>query len=224
MGTGIYVDDIDQKFKRNLLWGISKLIALTGTLALVSWLVGQSILRQLGGGPKEGIAIMRRVAEGDLQIRIAEAPAGSMLASLDQMIQGLHRVMSQVHDASGLLSQQAAQIASSSHEISLASDRQADSTTSMAAAMEELTVSITHISDSTNITEQASRQATELAEIGVTQVSSATSAIENISTRVTQATGQIRQLDTKAREISSIAAVIKEIAGQTNLLALNAAI
>ncbi len=46
----------------------------------------------------------------------------------------------------------------------------------------------------------------------------------HIAGSVSRASGQIRDLDAKAREISSIAAVIKEIAGQTNLLALNAAI
>ncbi|WP_203564157.1 methyl-accepting chemotaxis protein [Deefgea sp. CFH1-16] len=122
------------------------------------------------------------------------------------------------------MSQQATQIAHSSQSIALAANQQTDATSAMAAAMEELTVSISHISDSSSLTEQASRQATALSRDGVEQVAMATTTMEHIAASVTQASGQIRALDTQTREISGIAAVIKDIAGQTNLLALNAAI
>ncbi|WP_047391687.1 methyl-accepting chemotaxis protein [Chitinibacter sp. ZOR0017] len=224
LGTGVYVDDIDKAFRNALLLGIAQLLGLAALVGFVALAIGKSIVRQLGCEPKDGMAIMQRVAEGDLRVDIQNAPTGSILATLGKMAHGLRAVMSQVRGDAEVLSRQATLIANSSREISIAAGRQADATTSMAAAMEELTVSINHISESSGITEQASRQATELAETGVGQVTSATSTMEHIAASVTQATGQIRQLDTKAREISGIAAVIKDIAGQTNLLALNAAI
>jgi methyl-accepting chemotaxis protein len=90
--------------------------------------------------------------------------------------------------------------------------------------MEQLTVSISHISDNSNITAHASRDATDLARTGVNQVRDTTTLMEHIARSVSGATEQIQELDSKTKAISGIAAVIKDIAGQTNLLALNAAI
>ena len=224
IGTGIYVDDVDAEFQKNMIAGIAKLLVLAVLIALVAWKIAQSILQQLGGEPNDGIMVMRRVADGDLQINVTSAYSDSMLDSLGEMVTGLNRVMRNVRSDASLLNDRAAQIANSSKEISIAATRQSDATTTMAAAMEELTVSINHISEGSGVAEQASRQATELARTGVVQVAEVTSTMEKIASNVADATTQIRQLDAKAREISSVAAEIKDIAGQTNLLALNAAI
>ncbi|WP_218871162.1 methyl-accepting chemotaxis protein [Chitinibacter bivalviorum] len=224
VGTGVYIDDIDHEFKSNLLWGLLQLIIMAIVLSIVAWLITFSILRQLGGEPQEAIAIMRRVADGDLQADTAQAAPGSLLATLGEMSCGLRKIIQQIRHDAAQLGQQATQIADSSREISIAANRQADATTSMAAAMEELTVSINHISESSEITRTTSAQATTLAQEGVGQVAMASSSMEDIAHTVAGATEQIRSLDAKAHEISGIAAVIKDIAGQTNLLALNAAI
>ncbi|AZN35048.1 methyl-accepting chemotaxis protein [Iodobacter ciconiae] len=224
IGTGVYVDDVEDDLRSNLLYGLLKLLLLAALVTGVAWMITRSILQQLGGEPQEGIAVMQRVASGDLQINVSSAHQGSMLASLGEMVKGLNKVMRNVRSDADLLNDRAAQIANSSKEISIAATRQSDATTTMAAAMEELTVSINHISEGSGVAEQASRQATELAKNGVTQVAEVTSTMELIAGNVSEATAQIRQLDAKAREISGVASEIKDIADQTNLLALNAAI
>ncbi|QZA82146.1 methyl-accepting chemotaxis protein [Deefgea piscis] len=224
VGTGVYIDDIDAEMKNVLIWGLIELAILAILVSLLAWLITSSILRQLGGEPSEGIRLMQQLAQGDLQLKMQQAPVGSMFASLAEMAASLRKVMLDVKNDADVLSQQATQIAQSSQSIALAANQQTDATSAMAAAMEELTVSISHISDSSSLTEAASRQATALSRDGVEQVAMATTTMEHIAASVTQASGQIRALDTQAREISGIAAVIKDIAGQTNLLALNAAI
>jgi methyl-accepting chemotaxis protein len=224
VGTGVYVDDIDQVFRMKMLFGFVQLLVLAILLAALAWQITRSILRQLGGEPVDGIRVMQRVAEGDLQVDVGNPPAGSMLAALGAMVSSLRGVIQDITRDAQTLDQRATQVANSSREISVASGRQADATTSMAAAMEELTVSINHISNGSGTAEQASLQATGLASDGVVRVREATASIESISGSVSNAGEQIRLLDSKAREISGIAAEIKQIAGQTNLLALNAAI
>ncbi|WP_028449316.1 methyl-accepting chemotaxis protein [Chitinibacter tainanensis] len=224
LGTGVYIDDIEQDFQQSLWLGIAQLIGMALLISALAWLITHSIVQQLGGEPKQAILIMQRIAAGDLQARVNHAPAGSLLATLDGMARGLQQIISQIRLDADELYRQAAHIAGASQQIAQAAHSQADATTSMAAAMEELTVSINHISDHSQLTQCTSKQATELADAGVNQVSAASRAMEQIAHTVTGATTQIRQLDSKAREISGIAAVIKDIAGQTNLLALNAAI
>jgi len=95
---------------------------------------------------------------------------------------------------------------------------------STAAAIEELTVSSNHISDSARDTSQDSVAAVELSGQGSARVDQASLAIQQISETVSDASTRIHALEERAKQISSIANVIKDIAGQTNLLALNAAI
>jgi methyl-accepting chemotaxis protein len=224
LGTGVYIDDIERDFQHNLWLGLAELAIMALLLSALAWLITLSIVRQLGGEPQEAIKIMRRIADGDLQADVGRAAPGSMLATLGEMTDGLRQIIRQIRGDADTLCAQAGQIAGASKEISQAAQRQADATTSMAAAMEQLTVSINHISDSSQLTRQTSQQASELAGAGVAQVADASNTMQQIASTVAGATGQIRQLDSKAREISGIAAVIKDIAGQTNLLALNAAI
>ena len=105
-----------------------------------------------------------------------------------------------------------------------AAEQQTDSTSAMAAAIEELTVSSSHISDSARETARDTTEAVQLADQGSERVHSASQAIQKISNTVTDASERIRALEERAKQVSSIANVIKDIAGQTNLLALNAAI
>ncbi|WP_028453660.1 methyl-accepting chemotaxis protein [Chitinilyticum aquatile] len=222
--TGVYEDDLNVAFLHKLMLGGAQLLVLALLLGWVSWVISRSILQQLGGEPREAMALMGEIAAGNLQVDIRSNHPDSLLASLETMVNGLRGMLRAVQQHAGTLGQQSSQIAQSSRAIAQAAARQADATTSMAAAMEELTVSITHISDNSSITEHSSQDATQLARTGVAQVGEATQAMEHIAASVADATGQIQLLDSKAREISGIAAVIKEIAGQTNLLALNAAI
>ncbi|MBM5572538.1 MULTISPECIES: methyl-accepting chemotaxis protein [Deefgea] len=224
IATGVYEDDLNAAFIHKLIFASIQLFGLALLLGWVSWIIARSILQQLGGEPRDAMQIMSEVTAGNLQVQINCQHPNSLLASLAMMVQGLRSTLQSVQQHADTLSKQSSQIAQSSNAISQAATKQADATCSMAAAMEELTVSISHISDNSNITEHSSRDATELARTGVSQVRDTTELMEHIARSVSGATLQIQELDGKAKAISGIAAVIKDIAGQTNLLALNAAI
>ena len=118
----------------------------------------------------------------------------------------------------------AERIARTSGEVLLAAEHQSEATSAIAAAIEQLTVSSSHILDSAKETENNSEQAMKLAVTGGERVERASRTIQDIARTEANASERIRTLETRAGEISSIAAAIKEIAAQTNLLALNAAI
>jgi len=224
LGTGIYIDDIDRQYKEGalLLGGIS--FVLLALLSLVGWQVSSSILRQLGGEPKTATEIMQRVADGDLTAKLDNAPAGSLLHALGGMVSSLRQLVSVIHTDANTLVSNAEHIARASDEVAKAAEHQADSTSAMAAAIEELTVSSNHISDSARETARETTDAVQLAGQGSSRVNQASQAIQKISDTVSDASGRIRALEERAKQVSSIANVIKDIAGQTNLLALNAAI
>ena len=224
LGTGIYIDDIENEYKRSamLLGGIS--LTLLVLLSLVGWQVSSSILKQLGGEPHTAADVMQRVAAGDLTASVGTAKPGSMLHALGEMVDSLRLMVSEISNDANRLVSNAEQIATASDEVARAAEHQADATSAMAAAIEELTVSSNHISDSASETARDSSAAVTLSGQGAKRVEQATQAIQKISATVSDASERIRALEERAKQVSSIANVIKDIAGQTNLLALNAAI
>jgi methyl-accepting chemotaxis protein len=136
---------------------------------------------------------------------------------LRDIIESIQRNADQVGQTSNSLSSQMGQIDSSSK-------RSSDAIASTAAAIEEMTVSVDHISQSAKETEANASQVTDLAGQGESMVSKASDEIRRAASQVDDATLLIGGLAERSREIGGIANVIKEIADQTNLLALNAAI
>ena len=224
VGTGVYVDDVDEAVKKAALsYALMSLLALA-VVAIIGFLVSRSIVKQLGGEPTTAIDLMSRVAAGDLTVEIHSSSKGSILDSAGEMVHSIRKMVTEIGQSSSKLSQGAERISTASREVAQASQHQTDATQSMAAAIEEMTVSINHISDSANDTQQSSLSSVSLSEDGFGRVESATQDIKQIASTVSDASGRIRKLEERANQISSIAGVIKDIAGQTNLLALNAAI
>ncbi|MBV8464849.1 MAG: methyl-accepting chemotaxis protein [Burkholderiales bacterium] len=226
VGTGIYIDDVDHAFWQNamLLGGITLvLLALISTLV---WMISRTILQQLGGEPNYAGQVMRRIAEGDLTevIRTDKADAGSLLGALASMQARLATLIGQINEAAFRLSKNAAEMSNTASEISKAGDVQAQSTAAVAAALEEVTVSVNEISSMATESAQSAVRTTTLTDSGVQAVGLAISEIEGVDGAIRQSSTQVDTLLKRSQEIGGIAGVIREIADQTNLLALNAAI
>ena len=224
VGTGVYVDDVDAVVtKAAIRYALISLVILA-IVSVVGVMVARSIIRQLGGEPAAAIDLMSRAAAGDLTVQVNSSAKGSILDSAGQMLGSIRTMVSEISDSSTRLSKGAESISTASREVATAAESQNDATQSMAAAIEEMTVSVRHISDSAHDTERESSQSVELADDGFKRIQTASSEINEIATTVSDASQRIHKLEERANQISSIASVIKDIAGQTNLLALNAAI
>ena len=224
IGTGVYVDDVGHEFWGRLLTDLSINIAIMLLIIALSIMIARSVLRQIGGEPAQAMRLMDRAAAGDLTVNIPTAPPGSMLHDLTRMLQSIRQMVGDISTKSDTVRQTAESISVASGQVAEASHHQANSTSTMAAAIEELTVSITHVSDLARDTEQYSSAAATLATSGETQVAEAAREMTLIAEQATSAAQMIRALESRATDISKITDVIKEIAAQTNLLALNAAI
>ena len=224
IGTGLYIDDLDALFYqqlRNAALGIVVILVIVGAIA--RWIT-VSILRQIGGEPQEAARLMGRVADGDLTVSLAVTGRDSLLGELNHLVLALRQMIEGISRGASLVATSAGEIADTSAQVADSAAAETESTQAMASAMEELTVSITHVSDNARETDRLSSGAAELAQQGDVGVQNVSTKIAAMASTMGNAAGQVRNLTANAEEVARMAGVIKDIAGQTNLLALNAAI
>ncbi len=224
IGTGLYIDDLDTIFYeqlRNAGLVILLVVILVGGIA---WWVARSILGQIGGEPADAVLSMTKVAAGDLTVSLSSAKPNSLLAELDLLVQSLRKMMAEIAGHAGHVTVSAQEIADASSQVADSAAAETEATQTMAAAMQQLTVSITHVSDNARETESFASNAAGLANEGERSVETVSENIAAMAGKVGDAAQQVRSLSANTEAVAQMAAVIKDIAGQTNLLALNAAI
>ncbi len=203
-----------------MLMGLAVVLAVS-----IGIVVTRSILRQLGGELTYAVDTIGRIAAGDLTHPVlSNGGTNSLLGAVAGMQEKLAEVVRRVDSLSDSLSTQAEAVATTSSQLGAASHTQSESTAQSAAAIEELTVSITEVSEVARHTESNSNQTVTLAEEGNHLINDIAREIEAVAATVTESSEQIKTLEQRSQDIGGIANVIKEIADQTNLLALNAAI
>ena len=104
------------------------------------------------------------------------------------------------------------------------SERQAETLSSTAATIEEITVSINHIAENAKQAEATAAHTGEVSRHSVAAVDELARGIDQISNEVGRLATTLASLGERSKAMNAIIAVIREIADQTNLLALNAAI
>jgi len=101
---------------------------------------------------------------------------------------------------------------------------QSSKTNQIAAAAQEMTVTIGEISHNAENAAQASRMSAETADQGGAVMQSAADTMEHISAATASVSQKMSSLAARSEDIGKVVNVIQEISQQTNLLALNAAI
>ena len=226
VGSGIYVDDVDALFReeaaRFLAWGVG----IGGFIALALFLVGRNIVNTLGGDPHYAAEITRQIAAGNLTTEVKCAPGDndSLLAGMKEMQETLRKMISEIVAGAERLSSAAGELLHASEEVALRSRQQSESASAMAAAVEEMTVSIDQVAHNANEAHGISQEASTISERGTGIIQNAAEEMRKISDAVLSSSQIIEELGQQSDQITSIVNTIREIADQTNLLALNAAI
>jgi aerotaxis receptor len=203
------------------------LIALIVIGAILGTLMAALTLRRLQSGLAQANRAAQAIAAGDLSQPVPHSGSdeiGQLLGQMSTMRDNLHELVAAIGQESVRLNSQSGELSRTAATGSAIAGRQSEATSSMAAAVEELSVSIDqveeHAGEVHNVTQDAARQSLKSGEV----IRNAVEEIHRIAAAVTATAGDIRLLEQLSGRISGIVSVIKEIADQTNLLALNAAI
>ncbi|WP_199104494.1 methyl-accepting chemotaxis protein [Aquitalea sp. ASV11] len=225
IGFGAWTDDIQAAF-----WQAALRYMLTGLLLFVAigavavWMA-RKIYRALGGEPELAARLAGEIADGKLNQSLdVTAPAGSLMASIAVMQGNLRGLIGGIQANASQVGQLSHHLATQMAQINDASRLSSAAIASSAAAIEQLAVSVDHISQGARETEDNSGRAATLAEHGAALVLHAGEEISRAASQVNDASRLIGSLEQRTDQIGDIASVIRDIADQTNLLALNAAI
>lgn len=155
--------------------------------------------------------------QGRDEVAVTLQAFNQLLAELREDFSSLGRSSQTLYSASSSLSGTAERVADAAEQQSMVSS-------SLAAATEELTVSIQHVAEQAQNTRQESEHSGALASSGVKVICSTVDEIGNVRNIAARTVEQMRELEERANQINQVIGVIRGLADQTNLLALNAAI
>ncbi|MBI6955689.1 methyl-accepting chemotaxis protein [Pseudomonas sp. CCOS 191] len=172
---------------------------------------------------------MRDIAEGegDLTRRLAihaQDEFGSLAQSFNRFVERIHESIREVASATGQVNAVAGQVVSASNASIHNADQQSSRTSSVAAAINQLGAAAQEIAQNAALASQHSSAARGLAEEGQQVVGETIDVMNQLSARISDASGNIETLNNHTANIGQILDVISGISQQTNLLALNAAI
>ncbi|WP_018604997.1 methyl-accepting chemotaxis protein [Uliginosibacterium gangwonense] len=218
------VENSTQRY-RQAIWAtvLCTLLALV-VLALWSLSVYRRVVVPLAGVRD---VVTKVEAEKDFSIQAkagANDEVGQVLSAFNRLLQAMRRDIQAMGRAAHGVSSSAHALLATSESLSTQVTTQSDAAATIAAAMEEMTVSVSVVANQAHEAKEASSQAGEMARNGGEVIAQTAQEIDHIAAAVTTSAERMGELEEHSQRINSVVAVIRDVADQTNLLALNAAI
>ena len=204
------------------------MFATYGVAILVSLLLAFFIVNSITRPLKQMREAIVHVAEGnDFTLRANVSggdEAGQTAQAFNELLDKVQQSLRNVLSTAARIAEVARNASATSDRVSDASAKQSESATAMAAAVEQLTVSVEMIGGSMRDVLARSAEAGDSAQAGSAMILKSKTEMDRIAGTVHGAGKTIDELGAQTKRISSVMQVIQEVADQTNLLALNAAI
>lgn len=202
----------------------SVLILIVGTA--VALLLAGMIARPL----RQALQMSGEIAAGNLTSQVvAERKTGKdetllLMNALEDMRMSLRSLIASMQTDASQVANSAFQLTAMAEQVAVSAQRQSEASSSAAATIEELTVSIAHVADNAGEASAIAQSAGATASAGSGDVKTSITRISQVERIVGETSEQMAQLSREVAQIDSIVTVIRDVAEQTNLLALNAAI
>lgn len=205
---------------------------------LISFYMARSISRPVVAVSQR----MERMAEGILNDPPLETKlkdeVGQQIHSINKMRDEMQHILvdsltisrqvnsrsTALSETSGIVSDSTSQIAATMEQLAAGSEAQANTASNMAEMVGTFFEDVQHANEAGGQVVESSRAILQRTVSGNEMMESSVEQMNEIYRVVNESVVTIKQLDNQTKEISSLVTVISEIAAQTNLLALNAAI
>jgi methyl-accepting chemotaxis protein len=225
IGSGVYLDTIDSAFSQQRTIIIINVVIMIIVVVLFSYFIGRSILTPT----RLAAQMMKDISQGEGDLTRTLNENGN--DEISQLSRSFNLFVSKIRESLVLVAKSANDVNEHAHAVDDSSktsqsfiELQNDSSTQVAAAMEEMTHQIHDVSRNAEAAEQAANDTASNASTGKNVVSKTITAIETLSSNIETVSKVTADLAQESNNIGSVLDVIRSIAEQTNLLALNAAI
>ncbi len=164
---------------------------------------------------------------GDLTRRMSvnsQDEVGRMALAFNRFMEQLQGIIKQIRNNGDELSSAATELSATAAQVADSSHNQSDAASSTAAAVEQMTVSITSIADAAEAMRKLSHNSLEHTHEGNERLAQLIGEIDRVESAVSEIAAAVNKFVHSTTLITGMTMQVKEIADQTNLLALNAAI
>jgi methyl-accepting chemotaxis protein len=237
IGSGVYIDDIQQTFFSEMLTYLSITIPSLVALVILMFFINSSISKPIRSLAQKALEF----GKGDLTVKFevkGKDEVAQMAQALTQMADALRESMRAIDESSVQVNSSAQSLASTAEELSASSEELASqmeevnkSAQNASASIQEVTSGIEEVAASAQNVSKAAQQLTErssqvsmAAKEGDNAIKSIVEMIRQAKDKAEQTAKVVGELSEQAKNIGQILQTINSIAEQTNLLALNAAI
>jgi methyl-accepting chemotaxis protein len=214
-----------QQASRNQL-----VVILIGGLAsiLLTVVVSYWVARSVSAPLNEMVSFTERsIANNDFSGKVPEHGASEVIRTgkaLNQLIDKFRKIILETKQSSEQITAAAHALAVSSNEVKENSIVQSSAAESVAAAVEESSVSISETANNAQAATELVIHARKDSEHAGKIMQETVTKMDGVAKLIRDSGDSVHHLDESSQKIGHIVQVIKEIADQTNLLALNAAI
>ncbi|MGL6557020.1 HAMP domain-containing methyl-accepting chemotaxis protein [Aeromonas dhakensis] len=204
------------------------LLLATLTVIVLGTLVALLFSRRLTRDIASLVLRADQVANGRLPARPlpvqSEDELGGLTGSINQMSGQLRQLVGEIQGAVGQVDGACGEVSCTTRAIvtDLASQNQRVDT--VAAAIEQMSVSTRDVAGNIAEAARAAQQAEQQTRQGGHELARMTATMQQIAAMIAQANEAMGQLSSQSEQVGRVTEVIATIAEQTNLLALNAAI
>lgn len=191
--------------------------------AAVGWVVAGNLRRVA----KEIDDASRELQNGNLTRRVSVTTAdelGRASVAFNAVMDSFQESVRLIRQHSDALHQASERLANAASVVEQSSTRQNDAAGSVAASVEELTVSINSSAEDAAVVVDSSHEMLKSGRLGLASVKELSVAMDSARASVAHIDEAVQGFLDGSAQISSTSQQVKEIAEQTNLLALNAAI
>ena len=172
-------------------------------------------------------AMTRMQVDGDLTQRVkinGQDEIGLAAQSFNALMESFQGIIRNVHTHADDVSGAATELSAASTQVAQGSQQQSEAAAATAAAVEEVTVSITSVANSAEEVHALSQNSLERTRKGNERLSELVGEIDLVEAAVKDIAQSVQEFVHSTNAITHMTKQVKDIAEQTNLLALNAAI
>jgi methyl-accepting chemotaxis protein len=222
------IDVETSKTESSAVARISTAYGVVGITLLVGVVLALAIARGISKSLQKIKTTITEVHRtGDFSIKVnyqSSDEIGEAARAFDALMMELQQAIGEVRISTEAVGDAVIAMATAGDKVKSGSAGQATAAASVAAAIEQTSVSISETASNAKAADDLARRAHAGVDNALSAMRKTVSNVDDIASLIRNTSQSIGQLDESSSKIGGIVQVIKEIADQTNLLALNAAI